>query len=651
MLPSRCLTLVLFLAAEPVTAQVAGHLPFEAGRDIATGVADKGTEATAIQCGDADIVVAYGGIVKSGGRYVIQKARYSSRDSLSFTPRTVTCTLASADSAIGTFKAILDPPSMASLKPEFKPTAITFGETIQPQVILRAVFDSSWAVVDGATLQLQFPGQVDAAPQVTSGKGIASFPAITIKAGVPNPVVKLVIGARTFTQTVAMSGKLAQITPAPAGVKTIVVGKTFTISAKLADSVANDACLDGAVYLHPIRMKGYVALAGSKEASSAILMKCDHTVRLATTPPLWYVGPTDTLDMEVVSGAMSEGVRVAALPAAADHIRILRQPARFIAADPVRKLSPAPHIRLEDEFGNHIAGHSVLASAKCIADKKGDPCDISQLAGTVIVRTDTGGNATFDSLSFVGMGGRHRFCFTDLDSGRSSGGSCVGLSEWSDTLYYDVDREFNKGFVLVSAIHSIAGTQKPVNEFFDLRFRTRLPGSFSTLVAADLSLTRKSIADTLVSSKQRDVFDAVVMLNWSGQPNRCRECMRVTDAQTDALDRLIFVGAQARLFTGVPYAGLHAGWVEMRHSLFFGSSVTAGWVAPLSYTPVKTDDNDVLYPSRNNLVADAFIRSSDFEFLKFLNIRGTILFPLDKGRRVQSRLAVAVPVGTNLSEF
>jgi hypothetical protein len=119
---------------------------------------------------------------------------------------------------------------------------------------------------------------------------------------------------------------------------------------------------------------------------------------------------------------------------------------------------------------------------------------------------------------------------------------------------------------------------------------------------------------------------------------------RVLDAMTDTPERFLYVGAQVRLFNTVPYYGAQLGSVELARSLFNGSSLSIGYITPLEMMPVSID-GDVFRPARNNIAIDGFLRSSGFDFLKFLNVRGTVIVPWDRGRRPVSRIALAVPVG------
>ena len=268
-------------------------------------------------------------------------------------------------------------------------------------------------------------------------------------------------------------------------------------------------------------------------------------------------------------------------------------------------------------------------------------------SGASTATTDVDGLADFTGVRFVGRGGDYSLCFQEGTPGDDV--PCAALAVkllWRAN--YNVDREFNKNFVIISAIHSIAG-HKPANEFFDVRFRFRLPAGLSALVGADLNIERASFTEKDTASLQstRDVTDAFALVNWSGRATKSfwHNAMRVTDARTDALDRLLILGLQARIFSGVPYAGAHIGSVEMGHSKFFGSTFTLGAVRPLSYLPVKLSDDSPVYPVRNNLIAECFLRSSAVDFFKFLNIRATFLMPFETARRVQSRIAVAVPIG------
>jgi hypothetical protein len=141
-----------------------------------------------------------------------------------------------------------------------------------------------------------------------------------------------------------------------------------------------------------------------------------------------------------------------------------------------------------------------------------------------------------------------------------------------------------------------------------------------------------------VRTNTKRLVDASAMLNWTP------DLLKVTDALSDAPERYLFIGAQTRLFNTVPYAGAHMGVVELAKSPFYGSMMVASFVTPLQLMAVKVD-NEVFRPARSNIALDAFLRSDGIDFLKFLNIRGTVIIPLEKGRRPASRIVLAVPVG------
>ena len=484
------------------------------------------------------------------------------------------------------------------------------------------------------------------APVASSVAGIATFPDDTLSSASASGTRRIRVRIGGVTRSIDIpvgAGILTTITSSQASTQKI--GEPFAILATLRDANAHGVCQASQLVVRASASAGIVKQ--DKNVVPSFVTKCDSP-ETAIIQGLVYEGRPGDVTFTFEAGGITGSTRATMVSGPAARMRVLQAPPTHIAPDDTKPLTPAPQLRLEDRFGNPVADEEILAHLECVNRK---PCD-AQLGGTVRLTTNAAGIVSYDKMTFTGREEKYRFCFEDVSNGQGS--LCANptseMAQRSEATY-DVDREFNKGFVIVSAIHSLAGTNQPDNEFFDIRFRFRLPGGFSAQVASDLSVQRASTSDsTTVKSNQRYVTDAAALLNWSGIGNIGKRVLRVTDPRNDALDRLLALGAQARIFAGVPYYGVHASDVEMRNSMFFGSSLTVGYIRPLSYLPIKVPGNTVVSPTQNNIVTEAFLRSDSMPFLQHMNVRATFLLPFDIARRVQSRIAIAVPIG-GITEF
>jgi hypothetical protein len=313
-------------------------------------------------------------------------------------------------------------------------------------------------------------------------------------------------------------------------------------------------------------------------------------------------------------------------------ILIVRQPASQILSGAEFEVQPLA--RVLDNAENAITGVEVQvtlckvpddplsSTVKCERDDSG----LSALTGTTIAKSDADGQAAFTNLSLVGPSGRYRLAF-----------EAVGFRWAQDTtaiMLYDPDRSSDRNYVVLSAIKSVAG-RIPANEFFDARFRFRFHRIVFALASFDVALSHRD-TDSL-SSEQGHLTEAAALLN----------VVLYTRKRpiTEERERTVFAGPSLRVFNTFPYAGGHVGSMELGGSAFHGSSFTIGIFHRLSEV-AQLVDGDTLMPAKSNLFADFFIRSSTIDFFRALNLRGGILLPLRKNRKVESRIIVAVPVGT-----
>jgi hypothetical protein len=550
----------------------------------------------------------------------------------------------------------LEPARASDAKVTLVPGGARAGTSVIPQVRVQIPVGARILPLAKLPVSVQLPGEAGFTANVsTDEEGIATFPLSIQKA--KRDAADTVAFIRLGTDRVA-SLPFA-VNPAPLDSVRLpqqpvraVVGRAFNIPIPGFGANTN-VCDRDAVTI--VRADGVGRLLQHGKPGPSYTAAC--TTNLMMIDDLLYEGPVQDLTLEVTVKGVTKTLRVTTEPGAAAVLRFTQQPPTFLVANADTNMAPAPKLRLEDRFGNPIANHTVTATLLC--DRV--VCPDAFFGGTSIVTTNAEGIADFTGIRFVGLEREYTLCFLDVTSVSdrvcsdpataprlpfiSAATGSIPSVAWKAS--YDVDREYNKSFVIISAIHSVSGVQ-PTNEFFDVRFRFRLPAGFSAHVSADLNIERASTLEKDTVKGGREVTEAVGMINWSGSRRKIKywhNAMRVTDERTDALDRLLFVGGQVRVFSGVPYAGLHIGNVEMGHSAFFGSSFTLGYLTPLSYLPVKLADNPAVYPTQHNLIAEAFLRSSQVNFFEFLNVRGTFLLPFETARRVQSRIAIAVPIG------
>ncbi|MBI4420625.1 MAG: hypothetical protein HY560_07350 [Gemmatimonadetes bacterium] len=310
--------------------------------------------------------------------------------------------------------------------------------------------------------------------------------------------------------------------------------------------------------------------------------------------------------------------------------KLARQPFPRIAGDSLFRSQPVIHVA--DAADNpDTAEVSVKIcriedgdAAKCRNDTSG----MAALLGTTSISADQRGRAEFTDLAFSGPEGRYRLVF----SVRGLPDSIAG--DTSDVMLYDPGRDLNRSYVVVSAIKSIAG-RVPEAEFFDARFRFRYGPTLFALAGFDVSLANRS-TDT-VRSSQELLTEAHITLNGSLYTSK--------DSTTSRPERSLFGGAQLRVFNTLPYWGFHMGSVEHAGSAFEGSTFTLGLLFRLS-ADTTVVDTEKLIAEKVNVFTDFFLRSTVIPFFQTLNLRGGVLLPLSGERRVSSRIAVSVPIGT-----
>ena len=273
-------------------------------------------------------------------------------------------------------------------------------------------------------------------------------------------------------------------------------------------------------------------------------------------------------------------------------------------------------------LGNRVnPGAPAGKSATC-----GDATSLlASLQGVTVVRTDSLGRATFRDLKLRGRAGEYVLQY-------AIAGSDASVS--SSIMRHNPRRDYDQNFVVISAIKTISGSA-PKDEFFDLRFRFRLSKNAHVLANTDVALSARGTDS--VSSPQKRVTEASLMGNWN--------LFFATEYASEIPQRLIFGGAQLKVFNTTPYYGVHFGGTELGGSPFQGSLLTVGYLRRWYSDTLVVIDNDSLRLARNNIGIDFFVRSSTIEFFKILTIRGSVLIPLGDKARPASRITIAVPVG------
>jgi len=322
------------------------------------------------------------------------------------------------------------------------------------------------------------------------------------------------------------------------------------------------------------------------------------------------------------------------LPGLSPSIVVIRQPSARIAAD--TPLVVQPVVRVVDQQSNAIPHAEVEASLCELPAKKGVdttfggcvPGSRAELQGTTVLRADENGQVQFTDLAVVGFRGTYRLRFAPLGDRNPSHGT------YSTRMWYDPEHESNRSHVVISAIKSIAG-QVPRDEFFDVRFRYRYGGRFFSLASFDVALN--AVNTDSVKSNQQFLTEADGSL--------CYTLFTTADTLTSLYERAAFIGPRIRVFNTLPYYGIQVGSEEQSRSAFQGSMISVGVLHRMNDT-VNIVGVDTIRAYQWNLSADVFLRSSTVAFFKTLNLRVGVLIPIAKSAKIQSRITIAVPVGT-----
>jgi hypothetical protein len=516
--------------------------------------------------------------------------------------------------------------------------------------------------VSGASAELRLPNGV-LAGAVSDSTGVARFRDLVVH-GAPGEVdlsfsiAGALVPIRVVKRVALVAGPATKVELTATTSREYRVGHAFGVWARVTD-VAGNALRQDTVDLTTAGGGAYLR-AGESERSASTLHLIPTGTGSAKLAAVRYLGPTGIVRLIGSIEDVADTVELVVSHGDPHRIRILQQPSTSIVADSAFELVPI--VRVEDAAGNAVPNVTVTMRL-CQPKHPNDPCkDTSPTASALLTAglvaggtpssvdalgfirgqtsrvSDTLGVVRFDSLAVVGPPGCYTLEFRRFDMSDNAKG------EFSNPMCYDVDRAYNRNFVIISAIRSIAGSVTPPDEFFDIRFRFRFGREWHGMVHSDLSVVRRSIEDVdSVRSTTKRLVDAALLLNWTDD-----KYMQIRDALSGTPERFLFIGAQLRLFATVPYIGAHVGSVELARSLFHGSSLSFGLVTPLQRMPVRVE-NEPFRPTPANIVIDAFLRSSGVDFLKYLNIRGGVLIPMTKGQRPASRIVLAVPVGGLIS--
>ncbi len=352
--------------------------------------------------------------------------------------------------------------------------------------------------------------------------------------------------------------------------------------------------------------------------------------------------------LNFLSGSAASSMPVTVRPGRAGRIEILGQPPTRIAFDSV--LSSLPMVKVTDGAGNPVAGVPIhvslcartlprlnrsngTAQATRTALARWECEDLYQfgasIGGTTMKETGIDGRIIFDDLRARARTSELKLVFTVLGGSKGSDAS-------SNPFVHDPESDYDNNLVGISALKTISGVA-PESEFFDLRFRFRIPFKMHVMSNVDLALTSRQDSANASAPRQR-LTEASLLLN-VGQ----RFTKRV---ESDVPERLVAVGGQVKVFGTVPYWGVHAVALEMGGSPFQGSSLSMSLLRRWSADSAVVLGDETLQLARHNVGIDFFVRSATVDFFKVITIRGSILVPFDKKVKLTSRIALAVPVGS-----
>jgi hypothetical protein len=354
----------------------------------------------------------------------------------------------------------------------------------------------------------------------------------------------------------------------------------------------------------------------------------------ATLGDLVLSGPAGALKLVIQTQGAAIELPITLTAGRAARVDIMRQPSLRAASDTMFTVQPM--VRVTDRWGNMVSGAPVSASVVRVSSpnprKPGrDPA----LVGSTMVKTDDKGEALFSDLGISSGAGTFKVAFSTTAEGQTR------TTDSSSAIAVDPDEAFNRSSVAVSAIKSISGIRPP-DEFFDVRFRFRIPGSLFVFSNIDIALSNSGTDS--VSSTQKRLTEGGVSLNYAFGPMR---------RQNGIPERTAFAGAQAKIFNTLTYYGPQFGIVELGGSAFAGSSIAVSYLHPILPESAVVDGVAVS-SQEHNFYWEFYLRSSLIPFFSALTLRGGVLVPADPGLRLrvadhvstQSRIVISVPVGT-----
>ncbi len=469
-------------------------------------------------------------------------------------------------------------------------------------------------------------GRLDGDQAVTDDKGLATFSHLRLTARCDQSCHKQIVVARAGT----IESKPQEIELRPSDVSRLSLDMRDSVDAKV-DELLIPGIRIRAVDKDDTSVEGVTILA--RDAAG-------HDVGTAKTGPSGYAA-FDNVKLEgregltylvFTAGSVQKVVKVVLRAGNPKSLVVVTQPPARVAFDSV--WSPSPVVYVRDAAGNAVRNEEVRVRpcVRRLASSGQWQCTpggefLVGLQGTPTVRTDSLGRAVFSDLRLHGKTGEYQLRF-ELTTPFND-------STFSNSLIYNPRRDFDQNFVVISAIKTISGVA-PRNEFFDLRFRFRL-GDFGHILAnTDVALSSRGTDS--VSSTQDRLSEAAVLLNGN--------LHFVQDYSSDVPQRVLFGGAQLKVFNTIPYYGVHIGGTELAGSAFQGSSLSIAYLQRWFGDTLAVVNGDSIHTAKHNLGVDFFVRSSLVEFFKVLTIRGSVLMPFrSKNAGIATRIAVAVPIG------
>jgi hypothetical protein len=414
--------------------------------------------------------------------------------------------------------------------------------------------------------------------------------------------------------------------------KEVVVGKTLGPGLRLRAAAADDTAIPG------------VTITARDLNGAVLATSVTDPLGIAAFDNIRIIGRAGQTAIILSAGGAQQVHMVSLLPGAPTSLTIVSQPPPRVVFDSA--WTSTPIIQVRDTAGNAVPNVDVSAtlcgrqlqentpgrgsSRPGTSDGESTPCGdptalLASIQGATAVRTDSLGRAVFKDLKLRGRAGEYMLRY-------SLAGSNTVVT--SSIMRHNPRRDYDQNFVVISAIKTISGSA-PKDEFFDLRFRFRLSKHAHILANTDVALSARGTDS--VSSPQKRVTEASLMVNGN--------MFFATDYASEIPQRLIFGGAQMKVFNTTAYYGVHMGGTELGGSPFQGSLLTVGYLRRWYNDTLAVVDNDSLRIAKNNIGIDFFVRSSTIEFFKILTIRGSVLIPLGNKARPASRISIAVPIG------